>query len=87
MAAVKLDEMILEAACFVLRARFRFVAIQVSRGPAERVEATCVHATRDAKVSHGLEVAGMMRDDCERILSACERARVVGAVERGESAL
>ena len=84
---MKLDEMILEAACFVLRARFRFVAIQASRGPAERIETTCVHATRGAKVSHGLEVAGMMRGDCERILSACERARVVATVERGESVL
>ena len=82
-----LDEMILTAASFVLRVRFRFVAIQVARGPEYRVDSRSIYDTRKAKVCHGLAVTELMHDDRERILSSCERASIVSAVERGEKAL
>ena len=84
---MKLDEMILTAASFVLRARFRFVAIQVARGPINRVDSRSIYDTRKAKVCHGLAVAELMHDDRERILSSCERSSIIGAVERGERIL
>lgn len=80
-----LNDAILEAACFVLRARFRFVAIQAARGPLEKIYVHSIHATRGAKVAHGMQVVRAMTDDAERITAACGRARVVGAVERGEA--
>ena len=84
---MKLNEMILTAASFVLRARFRFVAIQVARGPEKPVKAYSRYDTQKAKVCHGLAVTELMRDDREQILSSCERASIVSAVERGEKAL
>ena len=80
-----LDDAILEAACFVLRARFRFVAIQTARGPLERIEVHSIHATRGAKVAHGSQVVREMCEDAERITAACSRATTIGAVERGEA--
>ena len=84
---MKLDEVILTTVSFVLRARFRFVAIQVARGPEYRVDSRSRYDTRKAKVCHGLAVTELMHDDREQILSACERASIVSAVERGEKAL
>lgn len=83
---MNINEAILEAACFILRSRFRFVAIQAARGPESDVESTCIYATRGAMVAHGVAVADMMRKNRERILSACGRANVIAAVERGEVA-
>lgn len=82
-----LDEMILTATSFLLRARFRFVAIQVARGPANRVDSRSVYDSRKAKVCHGIAVAELMRGNRELILSSCERAGIVGAIERGEKVL
>jgi len=82
---VKLDEVILTTVSIVLCARFRFVAIQVARGPLERIEVHSIHATRGAKVAHGMQVVREMTEDAERITAACGRARVVSAVERGEA--
>lgn len=84
---MKLDEIILKATSFVLRSRFRFVAIQVARGPINRVDSRSIYDTRKAKVCHGLAVTELMHDDREQILSSCERASIVGAVERGERVL
>jgi len=82
-----LDEMILAATSFLLRARFRFVAIQAARGPVSRVDSHSRYDTRKAKVCHGLAVAELMHDDRAQILSSCERAGIVGAIERGERVL